>query len=142
MLTLIATVFAVAVTIPTPVVVRGGDQIVRVKRVLSDRRLILCLAATLKIGVGQIQAVLVDLDVPGQVLRTATLTGWKIVERSDGGTGPLRRRVEFRRQEARQVKFLLIAQLGVERLRVDRSHASASIQVRRRADHQGGQRHD
>ena len=66
-------------SIPPSVIVVGGNNVVRVKGVLSDGGFILCLPASLQVCVRNVQAVLIDLDVVPPVLGTAVITGGEVV---------------------------------------------------------------
>ena len=61
--------------ITAPVVVEPGHQLARVERVLRDGGLVLRLAAALQVGVGDVQAVLVDQDVGPEVARAQVHPG-------------------------------------------------------------------
>ena len=79
---------AVAVAVAAAVVVLARDHVVLVVRVDRDRGLVLGLAAAGEIGIGDVQAVLVHLDVVAAVLGARVLSGRLVV---------LRRRRRLRR---------------------------------------------
>ena len=71
--TTVQTERAVAVSVAAAVIVEGGDQVLRVVRVVRDRGLVLRLGATLQIRVGEVQTILIDLDVVSQVHGTTVV---------------------------------------------------------------------
>ena len=70
---------AVAVAVAAAVVVLARDHVVLVVRVDRDRRLVLGLAAAGEIGIGDVQAVLVHLDVVAAALGARVLPGRLVV---------------------------------------------------------------
>ena len=71
-------VCGVTVSVTPAVVVEARHELARLHRILGDRRLVLGLTAPSQIGVGDVQAVLVDLDIgadPGRAGTRGPLAG-------------------------------------------------------------------
>src|SRR5205085_4975933 len=96
------------------VVVVARDDLVRVVRVDRDRRLVLSLAAALEIRVGQVQAVLVDLDVRADVGRTVAAAAREVLVRPVGRAVVVVRLPELERGEAGDQPLLLVVHLVVD----------------------------
>ena len=89
---------------------------IRVVRVDLDRLLVLRLRAALKRRVGQVEAVLVDLDVRADVVRTAVASAREVVVRLlvRVRVGVVARPGELERRESRKQALLLGVHLVVD----------------------------